>query len=220
LYVCIITFVAAAGERTADRRRRQGEKTRRALLRAARAPFAREGYAKASVRRIARAAGAHPALLTYHFGTKRKLYREVLRDALGALGERILSEAAAAETPAAAAERALSAYLDHLAADPAFPQLVLRAVLDGEREVTDVLERMLSPLVAAGQELEVARASGDAREALVSFFGAAVAPYLYAPLLERLTGEDPTSPAATTRRRRHLSRLVSLYLDAGRKGTT
>jgi AcrR family transcriptional regulator len=52
--------------------------TREAILTAARAEFAARGYAKASIRGIARAAGVDPALVHHHFGSKDQLFAAAL----------------------------------------------------------------------------------------------------------------------------------------------
>jgi AcrR family transcriptional regulator len=52
--------------------------TREAILAAAREAFARHGYAGASVRRIAAAAGVDPALVHHYFGTKDDLFAAAL----------------------------------------------------------------------------------------------------------------------------------------------
>ena len=65
----------------ADRRRgpRGGSSDTRAGIRlAARAEFAERGYAGATIRSIAARAEVDPALIHHYFGTKAKLFREVL----------------------------------------------------------------------------------------------------------------------------------------------
>ena len=54
--------------------------TRRRLLETAAAVFAEQGFAAATIRKIADRAGANVAAVNYHFGSKDALYREVLRD--------------------------------------------------------------------------------------------------------------------------------------------
>lgn len=66
---------------------RPTELTRQALLEAATAVFAEHGYAGGSVRLITTRARANQAAITYHFGGKDGLYREVLRAAVAALEE-------------------------------------------------------------------------------------------------------------------------------------
>lgn len=52
----------------------QSESTREAILRAAEDVFAHRGFAGASIRLIAAAAGVNSALVGYHFGAKSELY--------------------------------------------------------------------------------------------------------------------------------------------------
>lgn len=68
-------------------RPRPSELTRQALIEAATAVFAEHGYAGGSVREITGRAGANQAAITYHFGGKDGLYREVLRAAVAAFEE-------------------------------------------------------------------------------------------------------------------------------------
>ncbi len=56
--------------------------TRTALLDSAEALFAEKGYATVGIREIVEHAGANIASVTYHFGGKADLYREVVRRAL------------------------------------------------------------------------------------------------------------------------------------------
>ena len=67
--------------------KRSAEATRRALISAAVAVFADRGYEAASVRTITARAKVNQGAITYHFGGKDGLYREVLRTARGALSE-------------------------------------------------------------------------------------------------------------------------------------
>jgi AcrR family transcriptional regulator len=60
------------------RRSRAGADTRDKLLDAAELTFADHGYEDASLRDIAEAAGLHLGQTTYHFGTKERLFDEVI----------------------------------------------------------------------------------------------------------------------------------------------
>lgn len=73
------------------RRPGQGNATRDAILRAARESFAEAGYDRASVRKIATAAGVDPALVLHYFGSKDGLFAEAVSLPLDPdeLGERI-----------------------------------------------------------------------------------------------------------------------------------
>lgn len=61
--------------------RRDGQQARTRLLQAAVRLFADKGFAKASTREIAQAAGVNIAAISYYFGDKAGLYRAALADA-------------------------------------------------------------------------------------------------------------------------------------------
>ena len=63
---------------------RSADLTRQDLLEAATTVFAAQGYDGASVREIAARAEANQAAISYHFGGKEGLYREVLKRAVAA----------------------------------------------------------------------------------------------------------------------------------------
>jgi AcrR family transcriptional regulator len=91
---------AATGRTTSRPASRPTEATRRALVEAGTGVFAERGFAGGSVRLITAKARANQAAITYHFGGKEGLYREVLiaaRDAFDSQG--ILDEEGARTLP-------------------------------------------------------------------------------------------------------------------------
>ncbi len=190
-----------------DGRSARGDRTAAALVEAAREQFARRGYAGASVRDVARAARVHPALVRYHFRSKAALYERVLGDALDALAVRLVEAFGAGGTLAERAGAALSAYLDHLERDRDLPRLIQRALLDGDRRTLRIVRERFGALAAV-----LRAAPAGAADLGVTLFGAAVAPFLYAPAIEALSGESPLDPAALARRRAHLLTLVTQSL--------
>lgn len=66
--------------------RKDGERTRAALLKAAAEEFAEHGFAGASTRAICAKAGANNALLNRYFRTKEEIYRRVAEHFFGDLG--------------------------------------------------------------------------------------------------------------------------------------
>jgi AcrR family transcriptional regulator len=86
---------------------RPAERTRQALIEAAVAIFAENGFARGSVRAITQAAGANQAAIAYHFGGKEGLYRAVLRTAIEAFSA---GEAEAAMPQAATAREELARF--------------------------------------------------------------------------------------------------------------
>ena len=67
---------------TSPKRRRDAAATRQAILQAATRRFATEGYQRAGVREIAADAGVTAALVNRYFGSKEKLFAEVIERAL------------------------------------------------------------------------------------------------------------------------------------------
>lgn len=200
---------------TPDGREERGDRTAQALLVAGRTAFARFGYAAASVRDIARAAGVNPALVRYHFGSKEGLYRQVIDAAMGGLRTRLLAAFHQAGTPRERIHRVIGAYLEHLAHERDFPRLIQRALLNNDPHLRRVANDYLQPLVDTLRPFVGRRAVGNLgnlEELIVSVFGAIIAPFLYEPLLNDLFRRDVLSPAALKRRRRHIESLVELTL--------
>src|SRR5690606_17492801 len=130
-----------------DGREERGDRTAQALLAAARTAFSRGGYAAASVRDIARAAGVNPALVRYHFGSKEGLYRKVIDEAMSGLRTRLLAAFHQAGAPRERIHRVIGAYLDHLAHERDFPRLIQRALLNNDPHLRRVAHEYLHPLV-------------------------------------------------------------------------
>jgi len=106
-----------------------GPSTRQRLLDAGLELFARSGYRGASVRDICNAARANPGAVSYHFGSKRQLYRAVLRRAANevaaAVGDQLTGETVSTPVQAAAAVTTAFAHL------PRSFRLLLRDLADG-----------------------------------------------------------------------------------------
>jgi AcrR family transcriptional regulator len=104
--------------------------TRRTLLDAARPLFAREGFAATSVRDITRAARVNLGAVTYHFGSKRSLYDEVLSEAaqplLDALDDGDRAGAERGQDAAVRIESTLRALFTVLRREPDLPGLLFQ----------------------------------------------------------------------------------------------
>lgn len=111
--------------------KRMKQDTRSALLTAAKRLFARHGFDGTSVRAITEAAGANLGAITYHFGSKRALYDQVLADATRPLAAAAI---AAAGGPGSAGERVAAVvrvYFDQLVADPDIGRLMMQEFVIG-----------------------------------------------------------------------------------------
>jgi AcrR family transcriptional regulator len=99
--------------------------TRRALLRAARALFARHGYEATSVDQIAEKAGATRGALYHHFDAKRDVLLAVLDDMQGELAQRVNEAARQEQEPWLRVRVALATFLD-ACEEPATARILLQ----------------------------------------------------------------------------------------------
>lgn len=102
-----------------------------AILAAAALEFAERGFGGARVDRIARRARVNKAMLYYHFGSKRDLYLEVVRDMLRAVGARARAIADGAGTAEQKLDAWIATIVAEAAARPWFPPIMLRELASG-----------------------------------------------------------------------------------------
>lgn len=154
-----------------------GTSTRGALVAAGRALFARRGYDGTSIRAITTEAGANLGAVTYHFGSKRGLYEEVLRRAVEPLGERVRSVAAPEERRKDAGDAAgpgpsaleriaevVRAFFRHLAENPDIPQLMLQEIAAGKDPPPPVLRTLPAMLATIAAVISEGQERGQIRE--------------------------------------------------------
>lgn len=99
--------------------RRTGDKAR-AIMDAAVAVFAEQGYHQAQMARVARAAGVAGGTVYLYFRNKQDLLVSLFRDRLGRLIERCLAESAGLTDPVARLRAFVAHHLGSLAADRDF----------------------------------------------------------------------------------------------------
>src|SRR5512142_748338 len=101
------------------------------ILAAAAAEFAARGFAGARVDRIARSARVNKAMLYYHFGNKKTLYRTLLRRMFALAAERLAPIAHENRDPAEKLDRLIGAMAHHIAEHVNLPQIMLREIAEG-----------------------------------------------------------------------------------------
>ena len=136
-------------------RPRDAEKTKAAILRAARDEFCEEGFNGARVDAIAARAKANKRLLYHYFGNKEALYEAVLLDAYQEIrrGERELR--ISQYDPIEAVDRIIRFTFRHFLANPWFPRLLSVENLQNARFVKKIkdLDQIRSPIVGELQEI-------------------------------------------------------------------
>ena len=127
------------------------------ILAAAATEFAARGYAGARVDRIARRARVNKAMLYYHFGSKRQLYRELLRSIFAQAAERLRAVGASGRPPAEMVDAAIATLADLAHEKTFFPAVMLREIAEGgahlDREALAALSAVpmaFSEIVTAG----------------------------------------------------------------------
>ncbi len=135
------------------RRRRSARDSHAAIFAAATEEFSERGYDAAGVDRIAALARVNKAMLYYHFGSKRALYIEVLRDMFRAVGARARS-IADRDDPA---ERKLDAWIttiiEEAAARPWFPPIMLRELAAGAPRLDPETFAMMNGVFVAVRDI-------------------------------------------------------------------
>jgi AcrR family transcriptional regulator len=126
------------------KRKRDTGSTREALLGAATELFAERGFDGTRVDQIALSAGVNKAMISYHFGGKKRLYNEILAATFNEAHERFheirYSDAAADDR----LRDFIFAFADLAARQPALPVMVIREVLSGGLHIdADLLPRFL-----------------------------------------------------------------------------
>jgi AcrR family transcriptional regulator len=121
--------------------------TRQALLATARKLFAQQGYDGTSIKAITSAADANLGAVTYHFGTKDRLYEEVLRSVVGPLLEAVRRAASIPGTPINRIEACLRAYFKYMNAHPEGPSIMLHELSLG-RKIPAPIRESIAPFLA------------------------------------------------------------------------
>jgi AcrR family transcriptional regulator len=133
----------------------QAESTRDALLRAAAELFAEKGFDGASVREIAKRAGANVAAVNYHYAGKENLYFATVafvlnrivalrKDSLAAAETALQSRQGIAETIYGLVDREVRAYMS-LDWPQGYAQLILRSLMTRDTALEGVIEQALRP---------------------------------------------------------------------------
>lgn len=144
-------------------RRRDAAATREALLHAGAVMFAESGFDGVRVDALARRAGVNKAMISYHFGGKRGLYRAVLRSAFEEL------QAGLGDVDQAkGAEARLAALIDVFARvatqrRPNFPAMLLREALGGGTELYESLPYVAEVARRIASIVEDGRRAGSFR---------------------------------------------------------
>ena len=127
----------------------RSQPTREAILRAAEAVFADEGYDRARLEDIARRVGIRRASLLYHFRDKPSVYAAVIDELFGELAQRYHRILQGTGAIAIRLEQVIDEWVDFAAERPALVRIMIREMADGVSEHSrPFAERSMPPLMA------------------------------------------------------------------------
>jgi AcrR family transcriptional regulator len=190
---------------------------RERLIDAAITEFARIGIGATSLRAVAQAAGATPAMLHYYFGDKQQMtmamVNERLLPAAAPLRARI---EAAGDEPTELAEAFVGGMADMIAAHPWLPALWVREVLCEGGALREIVFKRAVPQMPQllAQRFAAAQARGrldrrlDPRLMVVSLVGMTLLPAAGAPIWRKVFDASDLDSAA-------LQKHVLALLDHG-----
>ncbi|MFN2468356.1 MAG: TetR/AcrR family transcriptional regulator [Gaiellaceae bacterium] len=194
--------------------RRDAARSRRSILDAAEALFARRGYDATSMQAIARRAKVSSALPAYFFGSKDGLYRATFERCFAAREERLdpladdvvvaLQQGGSA---AVALRRLVDGYVGFLAERPEFVRLIGWAALHGAGKLrarprhSAAVERAVRAVLDAGHRSDASPAR-DPDQLIISVVALCFFPFEHTML--SAMGIDASDPAFTAARRAHV----------------
>jgi TetR/AcrR family transcriptional regulator len=187
-----------------------GSTTRSVILTVARKQFADHGFAATRLNDIADDVGIRRPSLLHHFPSKEALYREVVLESFADWINLVEDSTGGQRQGWPQVERVMRAAFTFFEDHPDFVRLARREALDGGPILSHELSMFLRPLFDRGAEfLEREMDAGrlrryDARQLLLTGYGAVLSYLSDAPLIAGLLDDDPMDVASLERRREHV----------------
>ena len=188
------------------RKRRTREDLRQQLLESALVEFASKGFDGASTRSIAARIDAYQPQINYHFASKEALWEAAVDHLFGLLAASFgdlppLDDVEDVAELGSAVAEVLRRFVRFAAAHPELNQIMVQAGTEDSDRVRWMVEHHVRPwyetTTAAWARLRDAGIAAPIQPSRVYWVivGAASLPFVNAPEVRTLTGDDPTDPA-------------------------
>lgn len=209
---------------------RESESTRNALLDAGLEVFAEQGFAGAKVDEIARRAKVNKAMISYHFGGKRGLYRAILHANFSIAVERMSELRESTEPASVVLQRFIEGFGAVVASRPTLPTMMLREVLSGGAHLDkDLLPEFLSVFAVVREIISRGIRDGEFRNVNplmthLGLIGGLLFFFATEPFRERLSREGilPVKPPESAEFIRHMKefavRAIAVPAPRSRRG--
>lgn len=186
-----------------QRRRRDPEGRRTAIIEAARQTFTERGYARATLREVARRAGVTHGLITRHFSSKERLFLAAVP------GNRDLEQVAAGDS-ATLPDRIAHAFVRRMEADAAGDPLIalLRSAASDEQAAARLLVAMQEHSVTVYRSVlspEEPATSGDDLDIRVALVGSHLVGVAFSRYIART---EPLASMPPDQLTEHLTRIL------------
>ncbi|MFI2363354.1 TetR family transcriptional regulator [Promicromonospora sp. NPDC019610] len=186
-----------------QRRRRDPEGRRTAIIEAARQTFTERGYARATLREVARRAGVTHGLITRHFSSKERLFLAAVP------GNRDLGQVAAGD-PATLPDRIAHAFVHRMETNAAGDPLIalLRSAASDEQAAARLLAAMQEHSVTVYRSVlspEKPATPGDDLDIRVALVGSHLIGVAFSRYIART---EPLASMPTDQLTEHLTRIL------------
>ncbi|MCC7231841.1 MAG: TetR/AcrR family transcriptional regulator [Bacteroidia bacterium] len=132
------------------------------ILEAALELFGESGYEGTSVRALAAKAGVNVAMISYYFGSKKKLFEELMEYRAGHFYEKILTLKKEVNDPAEQLMQVVEFYVDKILSQPVFHRILYRQI--SLQQHSDLNSGIISMLVRNLDEIRKIIEDGIARK--------------------------------------------------------